>query len=123
MSFKAPITFNKPLEGVPSWAKKAERAGIDQVQYFGMVKCIDDNFGKLISVLKANHLLENTIIVFTWDHGDLRGEHHKHINGNPLEASAKLPFIVYYPKEIPSASVVTNAFNTVDLGHSILSFI
>ncbi|MEM7373188.1 MAG: sulfatase [Bacteroidota bacterium] len=122
MKFKAPVTYNKPEEGVPSWAKQARKAGLDQSQYFGMVKCIDDNIGKLISFLRKHELLEHTIIVFTSDHGDLRGEHHKHNKGNPLEASAKIPFIVYYPKKIPPASVVKNAFNTVDFSPTLLRF-
>lgn len=122
MDFKAPPTYNKPTEGVPSWALPAKKAGLDQTQYFGMVKCIDDNIGKILTYLKQNELLDNTIIVFTSDHGDLRGEHHKHNKGNPLEASAKIPFIVYYPKMIPSGSVVKKAFNTVDFAPTILSF-
>jgi arylsulfatase A-like enzyme len=121
MDFKAPFTYNKSIDGVPSWAKQAKNAGINQAQYFGMVKCIDDNVGKIVSFLQTNHLIDNTIIVFTSDHGDLRGEHHKHNKGNPLEASAKIPFIVYYPRMIPSASVVTKAFNTVDFAPTILS--
>lgn len=122
MDFKAPHTYDKSNESAPSWAQPAKKAGLDQAQYFGMVKCIDDNIGKLTSYLSKNNLLDNTILVFTADHGDLRGEHHKHNKGNPLEASAKIPFIVYYPKKIPAGSIVTNAFNTVDFSPSILSF-
>lgn len=40
-------------------------------QIFGMVKCIDDNVGKLLKVLKNKGLDENTIVVFTSDHGNL----------------------------------------------------
>lgn len=122
MFFKAPLTYHKPEEGVPSWASRAKKAGLDQAQYFGMVRCIDDNIGKLIRYLRDNDLLDNTIIIFTSDHGDLRGEHHRHNKGNPLEASAKIPFIVYYPKRIPAGSVISNAFNTVDFSPTMLAF-
>ena len=124
LKFRKPETATKSDEGLPRWAKKAERTitGPHMAKYFGMVKCIDDNVGKLINYLRDNQLLDNTIIVFTSDHGDLRGEHHRHNKGNPLEASAKIPFIVYYPAKIPAGSVVNNAFNTVDFAASILSF-
>lgn len=122
MDFSVPFTYNKSTENVPSWGAHSKRASTDQSLYFGMVKCIDDNIGKMITFLRANELLENTIIVFTSDHGDLRGEHHKDNKGNPLEASAKIPFIVYYPNEIPSGSVIQKAFNTVDFSPTILSF-
>ena len=122
MNFQAPSTYHKQAEGAPSWAQPADKAGIDQAQYFGMVRCIDDNVGKIISYLRANQILDKMIIVFTSDHGDLRGEHHKHNKGNPLEASAKIPFIVYNPNRIPAGSVITKAFNTTDFAPSILSF-
>ncbi|MBD2843575.1 sulfatase-like hydrolase/transferase [Paenibacillus sp. IB182496] len=37
--------------------------------YYGMVKRIDENFGRLLDALKSLHLLENTIVLFTSDHG------------------------------------------------------
>jgi arylsulfatase A-like enzyme len=46
-------------------------------QYFGMVACIDENVGKLLSFLTTRGIDDNTIIVFTSDHGDLLGEHGK----------------------------------------------
>ena len=37
---------------------------------FGMIKCIDDNVGKILSFLKNAGLEENTIVVFSADHGE-----------------------------------------------------
>lgn len=122
MNFEKPRTFNLDPTIVPSWAKPEKNPKLTHHQYFGMVKCIDDNVGKLISYLRENDLLNNTIIVFTADHGDLRAEHGKHNKGNPLEASAKIPFIFYYPAKIPAGTVIENAFNTVDFSPTILSF-
>lgn len=122
MDFQKPPTFNLDASIVPSWAKPEKKPKLTHHQYFGMVKCIDDNVGKIISYLKENKLIENTIIIFTSDHGDLRAEHGKHNKGNPLEASAKIPFIVYYPSKIPGGTVVHNAFNTVDFAPTILNF-
>jgi len=34
-------------------------------QYFGMVRCIDDNVGKMLAFLEENNLTEDTIVVFT----------------------------------------------------------
>jgi len=41
---------------------------------FGMVKLIDDNVGKLLDHLKEKRVADNTIIVFTSDHGDQLGK-------------------------------------------------
>ncbi len=123
MDFKAPPTYNVKAEDAPGWAKPAKKASLNHAQYFGMIKCIDDNIGRIITSLRENQLLDKTIIVFTSDHGDLRAEHHRHNKGNPFETSAKVPFIVYYPAKIPAGSVVTKAFNTVDFAPTFLSFL
>ena len=122
MNFEKPPTFNLDASIVPSWAKPEKNPKLTHHQYFGMVKCIDDNVGKLIMYLREANLLDKTIIVFTSDHGDLRAEHGKHNKGNPLEASAKIPFVVYYPTKIPAGTVVENAFNTVDFAPTFLKF-
>jgi len=89
-------------------------------QYFGMVKCIDDNVGEILSYLKAQGLDKNTIVVFTSDHGDLMGEHHKHNKGNPYEASAKIPFVIRFPSAIPPGKVIRTAQSNVDFAPTIL---
>lgn len=123
LPYKAPATYDVKAENAPSWARPENNAEIDQSQYFGMVKCIDDNIGRLLDFLKSEKLIENTIIIFTSDHGDLRAEHHRENKGVPLEASAKVPFIISFPARIPSGTVVNNAFNTVDFAPTILSFL
>jgi len=43
--------------------------------YYGMVTMIDDEIGKLLDFLDENDLSENTLIIFTSDHGDYQGDH------------------------------------------------
>ena len=38
-------------------------------KYFGMVACLDENVGKLLNSIKGNGIENNTILVFTSDHG------------------------------------------------------
>jgi uncharacterized sulfatase len=122
MTFQKPRTFDKPEQNLPKWASK-NKSGYDQSQYFGMVKCIDDNVGKILACLRQNNLMDNTIVVFTSDHGDLRGEHHRQNKGVPLEASAKIPFLIYHPNKINPGTVVNQALGTVDFTPTILSLI
>ena len=121
MNFEPPATSQKPGEEVPSWASKVEEE-VDQSQYFGMVKCIDDNVGRLVKTLEEHDLLENTIVVFTSDHGDLRGEHYRRNKGVPLEASAKVPFIVYAKSMDHKGTKVSHTFNSVDFAPTLLSY-
>jgi uncharacterized sulfatase len=64
-------------------------------KYFGMVEMIDDNIGKILDHLRDSNELDNTIIIFTADHGDMLGEHHRDNKGVPFDGSAKIPLIVY----------------------------
>ena len=85
-----------------------------------MVKCIDDNVGRILAYLKDRGLDQNTIVIFTADHGDLMGEHRRHNKGMPYEGSAKVPFVIRWPEKIAAGKVVNTAYTTVDFGPTIL---
>ena len=85
-----------------------------------MVKCIDDNVGKILDALRAAGLLEKTMIVFTSDHGDMCGEHGRYNKGIPLEGSARIPLVLYCPGTIRPRTVVHEALATVDFKPTIL---
>ena len=75
-----PVSINKPRAQTPRWAAADPRITADTVRllmpkYYGMVKCLDDNIGRILETLRKNKQIDNTIIVFTSDHGDLCGEH------------------------------------------------
>ena len=115
----APRTFDVKAKDLPSWAKPS--GGFNgMAKYFGMVKCIDDNVGRMLSALRKNGLLEKTIVVFTSDHGDLRGEHHRQNKGVPFEASARIPFIMYYADVVSAGTVIHEALGCVDFLPTIL---
>jgi uncharacterized sulfatase len=123
LKFDKPRTANKPDAGLPSWGKKAEKTISEKsmAKYFGMVKCIDDNVGSLLDTLRQLDLLDNTVVVFTADHGDLCGEHSKDNKGVPYEASAKIPLILYYAAKVPAGMLVHEALSCVDFLPTILS--
>ena len=65
--------------------------------YMGLIKQIDDHLGKLFEFLESREQLDNTLIIFTSDHGDYLGDHYlgeKDLFHNP---SVKIPFIVVDP--------------------------
>ncbi|MHC4249463.1 MAG: sulfatase family protein [Planctomycetota bacterium] len=121
MDFKAPRTHGKEAAKAPSWAKPAGKAPYGQSSYYGMVRCIDDNVGKILAALKRHGLIDKTIVVFTADHGDLRGEHGRHNKGVPLEGSAKVPFVVRWPAKVKAGAVVDEAFGCVDFLPTMLA--
>ncbi len=124
VGFVRPPTPDAAGATIPKWAwtesKKAILAA-NTSGYFGMVKCIDDNVGRLLKALRESGLLANTIIVFTADHGDMAGEHGMYGKGVPYEASARIPFILYCPTKVRAGTLVDEAMTCVDFLPTVLS--
>ena len=61
--------------------------------YWGMVQALDGMIGRILTALETNGLAENTIIIYTSDHGDMVGEHElwwKHVF---YEESVRVPLV------------------------------
>lgn len=66
--------------------------------YYGSITHIDDGIGEIIKLLKSKGLYDDTVIIFTSDHGDYMGYHHMLLKCNFLyEPLAKIPLIIKYP--------------------------
>lgn len=79
--------------GTPVAHEAAEIAG----DYFAQVEAIDQQFGRLMSALKDNGLEDNTIVVFTSDHGMQLGSHGLLYKNVPFEESLRLPCLIRVP--------------------------
>ena len=66
--------------------------------YYANISYIDDLVGQLLDALEATGQLENTVIVFTSDHGDFLGERGLWYKMSYLEPAAHIPLIVFAPK-------------------------
>ncbi|TYA71720.1 sulfatase family protein [Seonamhaeicola marinus] len=133
LKLKSPITMApEHVKNKPSWGKdKGKNEAIGKAsfknqknalkQYFGMVSHIDDSVGRILEFLDKNGLTDNTIIIFTADHGDMFFEHNRRNKGVPYEASSRIPFVIRYPDKIPSGKVIHTAYTNVDFAPTILS--
>lgn len=130
MDVKAPKTMAPEYTAIkPLWAKGNEKDknegkkfnNIALRQYFGMVSHIDDSVGRILEFLEKNNLTDNTIVVFTSDHGDMFFEHNRRNKGVPYEASSRIPFVIRYPEKIKAKKVINTAYTNVDFAPTILS--
>jgi choline-sulfatase len=65
--------------------------------YYGAISFVDDQVGKLLQALAATGLADNTVVVFTSDHGEMLGERGLWYKMNFFEWSARVPLIFYAP--------------------------
>lgn len=88
--------------------------------YFGACTAIDEEFGRMMKCLEEEGIDENTIVVYTSDHGDMMGSHGRFQKGVWQEESIGIPFIIRWPGRIkPGRNDVI--FNSVDVMPTLLS--
>ena len=83
---------------------------------------IDDNIGRLLDYLDQNGLAENTVVIYTSDQGYFLGEHGMFDKRMFLEESARMPFVIRYPKEIPSGKRVKDIVLNIDFPSLFLDY-
>jgi arylsulfatase A-like enzyme len=87
--------------------------------YRAACTALDDQFGRIIAYLKANNIYENTIVIFTSDHGDMLWSHGWLKKQNPYDESIRVPLIARIPGEKAGGRTTDALIGTVDLLPSI----
>ncbi|KAG8529022.1 uncharacterized protein KY384_006712 [Bacidia gigantensis] len=82
--------------------------------YFGAVSYVDDNVGKLLKVLKECKMDDNTIVIFSADHGDMLGERGLWYKMSWFEGSARVPLLISYPQQWAPRTISQNV-STLDI--------
>jgi arylsulfatase A-like enzyme len=91
--------------------------------YMGLIKQIDDQMGALFAHMEERGLFDNTMIVFTSDHGDYLGDHWLGDKDFFHDASVKVPLIVYDPSPDADAargSICDALVEAIDLAPTFL---
>ena len=85
--------------------------------YLGLVSQVDDSIGKVISYLQEIGELDNTIVIYTSDHGDYAGEHGllEKKCGISYDAITRVPLIIRYPEKIKAGKVVNSLVESIDV--------
>ncbi len=122
LKFRKNVEIRDPLlvhtgEHVDGGEKKLKE---NQLNYFAAITGIDEQFGRILELLKEKNLDENTIVVLTSDHGEMMGSHGLMAKHVWYEESIGVPFIIRWPNKIPKAKSDV-LLNTVDIMPTILS--
>ena len=89
--------------------------------YFGMCAEVDDNIGKIIETLKQTKHYENTMIIFTSDHGEMLGENKQWGKLGWWDSSYRIPLIIHIPGEKPQ--MIDDFTESVDIAPTILDWL
>lgn len=89
--------------------------------YYGMISMMDKYIGNILDKLDVLGLADNTLVVFTSDHGHFFGQHGLHAKGGfHYEDLIRVPMIARYPGQIPAGRVSSSIQSLVDLAPTFL---
>jgi arylsulfatase A-like enzyme len=88
--------------------------------YYAMTSALDAEIGRVMQALKDTGLEDDTIVIFTSDHGEMFGAQGRVYKMTFYEESARVPFIIRWPKNIPANSVSDACMGTQDIMPTIL---
>jgi N-acetylglucosamine-6-sulfatase len=86
-----------------------------------MLLGVDDSLGRILAVLEKTGALDNTIVVFTSDHGYFYGEHGLNEERRlAYEETIRIPLLVRYPPRIKAGTIAPQMVLTIDLAPTLL---
>lgn len=129
-----------PKAAVGKWAQRyAKRSsaqptlwhgdlGEEQVRhsrqgYYGSISFVDEQIGRILETLDRRGLLDQTLIVFTADHGDMTGDHHLWRKSYAYEASARIPMLMRWPAGLVAAKRNQVSMEPVELRDVLPTFL
>ena len=89
--------------------------------YLGMCAEVDHNIGRILESLEKNNLHEDTLIIFTSDHGELLGENRMWGKLGWWDSSYRIPLIIHTPDE--KSYEIKDFTESVDLAPTILNWL
>jgi arylsulfatase A-like enzyme len=113
-----------PYDGNGHRVKNVE--DIDKIRrvYWGSISLIDHHVGRILNQLDELGLTEETLVIFTTDHGEYMGSHGLMAKGGFLwEDYVNLPFIVRYPGMIPGGTRTDALLSFVDIVPTLLDLV
>ncbi len=88
--------------------------------YYAQTTFLDDQFQRLLDTLAELNLADDTIVVFTSDHGDMHGSHGLYKKQWPWNEAIKIPFAIRYPGSVPEGATVETPINVIDVMPTLL---
>jgi arylsulfatase A-like enzyme len=89
--------------------------------YWAMCDLIDDQVGRLLDALEETNQREDTIVIFTSDHGDMLGDHGLYLKGPFFyDPAIRVPLVVSWPSEVETMRVSEALVELSDLAPTLL---
>jgi arylsulfatase A-like enzyme len=108
-------------ENVPESADTPELRE-DLAEYYAMITSLDDQMERLLDALDEHGIAEDTLVVFTSDHGEQLGSLGRQRKNYPFEESIHVPLIARQPGTVPDGETVEEVVSLLDVMPTVLSW-
>jgi len=105
----------------PNVPKDGPEARGDLRYYYAMLANVDDCVGRMMRFLGTAGIEENTIVVFSSDHGEMMGSHGKWEKMAPYEEAVRVPLLMRWPGHIGPGSRADGLYTPMDHLPTLLS--
>jgi arylsulfatase A-like enzyme len=103
----------------PSMSEKEHR--LVRAAYWAMVDLVDDAVGRMLQALVETNQREETLVIFTSDHGEMLGDHGIYLKGPYFyDPAIRVPLIISWPNQIPQNFVTEELVELVDIAPTLL---
>lgn len=99
----------------------AAEARLALAGYYGLCSALDACLGQILEVLELTGAAEQTILVFTSDHGEMLGSHGLDLAEAPFEEAVRVPLVIRHPRAGRGGRRVDSFATSVDLAPTLLS--
>jgi len=103
-----------------SSSTEASRSVLD---YFAMISGVDEQFGRILSEVSRLGLENNTLVVFTSDHGEMMGSHGLMGKNIWYDESFRVPLLVRFPDRLKGGQKNNLLLNTPDIPATLLGLL
>ena len=87
---------------------------------YGLTQWLDDEMAKVLAALASSEAADNTVVIYTTDHGENMGDHHLWWKNNMYDHSARVPLIVSWPARWASGQRRTGVCSLADVVQTIV---
>ena len=88
--------------------------------YYAMTANLDWNVGRLMTAIQDSGLGDDTIVMFTSDHGEMFGAHGRRAKNIFYEEAVRIPFLIRWPSRVPPGAIADTCLNTPDIMPTLL---
>ena len=124
-AFKPPLdkpALLRPIDNLPPLGRETATTDDEMRGRLEMLLGVDDSLGRLLRVLEKQGVLDDTVVVFTSDHGYFYGEHGLNEERRlAYEETIRIPLLVRYPRRVPAGATPGELVLSIDLAPTLLT--